>query len=54
MTHARTGPLGLRERTVARLWEILEWFALSILPRGPLRRRVIARVDQALARMHGK
>lgn len=54
MTHAPTRPMGLRERMFARLWEILEWFALSILPRGPLRRRVIARVDRALARMHRK
>jgi uncharacterized protein len=49
MTHASTQPPRLRDRAMAQLWGRVEWFALAILPRGPLRKRVIARVDRELS-----
>jgi hypothetical protein len=51
MSHSRTQPV-LRERIIAWLLETLEWFALSVIPRGPLRKRLLGRVDRAFARMH--
>ena len=52
MSHAPTRPPVLRERIIAGLLGILEWFALSVLPRGPRRRRLLGLVDRAFARMH--
>ena len=52
MTHLWTRPPVLRERVTAGLLETLEWFALSLLPRGPLRKRLLGLVDRAFARMH--
>jgi len=54
MSHSPTRPPVLRERIIAELLEILEWFALSLLPRGPARKRLLGLVDRAFARMHGK
>jgi hypothetical protein len=42
----------LRERITLWLLIEIERVALSVLPRGRLRKRVLARVDRALTRMH--
>jgi hypothetical protein len=52
MTHSPARPPVLRERIIAGLLGILEWFALSLLPRGPRRKRLLGLVDRAFARMH--
>jgi hypothetical protein len=52
MSHAPTRPPVLRERIIAGLLGILEGFALSVLPRRPLRKRLLGLVDRAFARMH--
>ena len=52
MTHAPARPPVLGERIIAGLLGILEWFALSVLPRGPIRKRLLGLVDRAFARMH--
>jgi hypothetical protein len=52
VSHSPTRPPVLRERMIAELLEIVERLALSLLPRGPLRRRLLGVVDRAFARMH--
>ena len=54
MTHAPARPPVLGERIIAGLLGILEWFALSVLPRGPLRKRLLGLVDRGFATMHSK
>ena len=45
-------PSVLRERIQARLLGLLEWFALRVLPRGTLRKRLLAQVDRGFAHLH--
>jgi hypothetical protein len=52
VSHSPTNPPVLRERIIAELMEILEGLALNLLPRGPLRRRLLGVVDRTFARMH--
>jgi hypothetical protein len=52
VSHSSTRPPVLRERIIAQLLEVLEWLALSLLPRGPLRKRLLGVVDRTFARMH--
>jgi hypothetical protein len=52
MSHSATRSPQLRERVAIWLLVMIERIALSALPRGPVRKRVLARVDHALARMH--
>ena len=52
MSHSATRSPQLRERVVLWLLVMIERIALSALPRGPVRKRVLARVQRALARMH--
>jgi hypothetical protein len=42
---------GLGDRLIIRLLDIIERLAFSVLPRGPLRKRLLERVDQALKQM---
>jgi hypothetical protein len=44
--------MSLRERVNRWLLVEIERLALSVLPRGRVRKWVLARVDRALARMH--
>jgi hypothetical protein len=41
-----------RERIAIWLLVEIERISLSVLPRGPVRKRVLARVNRALARLH--
>ena len=52
VSHSSTRPPVLRERIIAGLLEILERLAFSLLPRGPLRKRLLGVVDRTYARMH--
>jgi hypothetical protein len=52
MSHGVSRPLMIRERIQTRLLELLEWFALSAVPRGTLRKRLLRRVDRGFARLH--
>jgi hypothetical protein len=52
MSHSATRSLQPRERIAIWLLVNIERIALSALPRGPVRRRVLTRVNRALARMH--
>jgi hypothetical protein len=52
MSHSATRSSRLRERVAVWLLVEIERLALSVLPRGRLRKRVLARVNRALARMH--
>lgn len=49
----RAGVLRIRwsERLRAVMLDAMEGFALSVLPRGRLRKRVLARVDRGFARI---
>jgi hypothetical protein len=44
--------MSLRERVNRWLLVEIERLALSVLPRGRVRKRVLARVNRALARLH--
>jgi hypothetical protein len=52
MSHSATRSPQLHERVALWLLVMIERIAVSALPRGPVRKRVLARVDRALARMH--
>jgi hypothetical protein len=52
MSHWSTRPPVLRERIIGELLKILERLAFSLLPRGPLRKRLVGAVDRTFARMH--
>lgn len=52
MSHSATRSPQLRERAAVWLLVMIERIALSALPRGPVRKRVLARVHHALVRMH--
>jgi hypothetical protein len=54
MTHSPAWRPGLREWALAQTWELVEWFALCVLPRGRLRRRLLGLVDRGFATMHRK
>lgn len=54
MSHSATRSVHLRERATIWLLVEIERIALSALPRGRLRKRVLARVNRALARTHLK
>jgi hypothetical protein len=41
----------LRERTLAQALEFVDWFALCVLPRGRLRKRLMGLVDRGFTRM---
>jgi hypothetical protein len=43
---------GLGDRLIIRLLDMIERLALSVLPRGRLRKRLLERVDQSLKQMH--
>ncbi len=51
MVPVATPDLRLCERLQLRIWTAIEGFALSALPRGPLRRRLLARVDRGFERI---
>jgi hypothetical protein len=40
------------DRLIIRLLDMIERLALSVLPRGRLRKRLLERVDQSLKQMH--
>jgi hypothetical protein len=42
----------LGDRMIIRLLDTIERLALSVLPRGPLRKRLLERVDRTLKQMH--
>jgi hypothetical protein len=42
----------LGDRLIIRLLDMIERLALSVLPRGLLRKRLLERVDRALKQMH--
>ena len=52
MSHAGMRMNGLGDRLIIRLLGAIERFALSVLPRGPMRKRLLGRVDRALKQMH--
>jgi hypothetical protein len=52
MSHAGLRMDGLGDRLIIRLLSVIERFALSVLPRGPMRKRLLERVDRALRQMH--
>jgi hypothetical protein len=52
MSHSAARSLRLRERVAIWLLVEIERIALSVLPRGPVRKRLLARVNRALAQMH--
>jgi hypothetical protein len=52
MSHFPTRPFRVRERVILWLLVEIERMALSALPRGRVRKRVLARVDKAIVRMH--
>jgi hypothetical protein len=52
MSHSASRSLQHRERIAIWLLVKIEQISLSALPRGPVRKRVLARVNRALARMH--
>ncbi len=54
MVPVATPELRLCERLQLRIWAAIEGFALSALPRGPLRRRLLARVDRGFERIQRK
>jgi hypothetical protein len=54
MTHSTTRPLFLRERAATGLLVLLERIALASLRHGPFKRRVLARVDRDLQRLHSE
>ena len=41
-------------RALVQTLELVEWFALCVLPRGRLRRRLLGLVDRGFATMHRK
>jgi hypothetical protein len=51
MTRSAASFSRLRERVSLWLLVEIERIALSVLPRGPVRKRVLARVNRALAQM---
>jgi hypothetical protein len=52
MNHSAARSSRLRERVTIWLLLMSERIALSTLRRGPFRKRVLARVDSTLSRMH--
>jgi hypothetical protein len=52
MSHSASRSLHQRERIAIWLLVKIERISLSALPRGPVRKQVLARVNRALARMH--
>jgi hypothetical protein len=52
MSHCVKGFRRLRERFVLWLLSFVERCMFSVLPRGPLRRRMRDRIDSALRRRH--
>lgn len=52
MNHSAARSSRLRERVTLWLLVEIERIALSVLPRGPVRKRLLARVNRALAQMH--
>jgi hypothetical protein len=52
MSHSVKGFERLRERFVLWLLSVVERWMFSVLPRGPLRRRMRDRIDSALRRRH--
>jgi hypothetical protein len=52
MSHIAMRPPRLRERITMWLLEAIERCAYSVLPRGPLRRRILHRVDAAFERLY--
>jgi len=54
MSHGATPPALPRTRATIWLLVLVERCALAVLRRGPLRKRVLARVDRALQRIHAE
>ena len=54
MSHGATPPALPRTRAAIWLLVLVERCALAVLRRGPLRKRVLARVDRALQRIHAE
>jgi hypothetical protein len=52
VSHAQARMNGIRDRLNIRLLDMIERLALSVLPRGPLRKYLLERVDRALKQMH--
>ena len=51
MVNASTARLHVGERIRLRMLEAVEEFALSAVPRGPLRRQLLEQVDRGFARI---
>jgi hypothetical protein len=54
MAHSPARRPGLRERALVQTLELVDWFALCVLPRGRLRKRLLSLVDRGFATMHRK
>jgi hypothetical protein len=54
MAHSSSWRPRLRERALAQALELVEWFALAVVPRGRLRKRLLRLVDRGFATIHSK
>ena len=52
MSHSESQPLRWRQRQLIILLHVFEGVALSVLPRGALRKHLLDRVDRALKQIH--